>query len=514
MNILYGLYKPDEGEILVGASGRVPLREGRDRRRDRDGAPALHADPGDDGRREHRPRASSRRRAGVLLDERRRRRARARALAPASGWPSTRTRKVENISVGQQQRVEILKALYRGAEILILDEPTAVLTPQEAGELFAIIEQPQGRGQVDHLHQPQAERGARDRRPDHRPAARQEDRHGAARGRDRGRPRADDGRARGAAAGREDAGEPGETLLEVEDLHVVDDRGCRRCAASRSQVRAGEIVGIAGRRRQRPERADRGDHGPAPSSRAAQVERRRTRASRTPAPARCSTPGSATSPRTGSGAGSCSSSRSPRTSRCTTTASRPTRRWGWLFPSRLVERARRLIKEFDVRGGGPQTHAGALSGGNQQKVVVGARGRARPEGADRGAADARARRRRDRVSCTGGSSRSATRAGRSCSSRSSWTRSCRSPTGSSSSTRAGSSASTRRSVTEEEIGLEMLGGRRAGDGGMSEPSHRRRRRRRRSPARRRPRALAARLRLGSPRRRDRRRRSSPRCSRS
>ena len=48
--------------------------------------------------------------------------------------------RIEKITVGQQQRVEILKALYRGAEILILDEPTAVLTPQEARELFEIIE--------------------------------------------------------------------------------------------------------------------------------------------------------------------------------------------------------------------------------------------------------------------------------------------------------------------------------------------------------------------------------------
>jgi simple sugar transport system ATP-binding protein len=48
----------------------------------------------------------------------------------------------------------------------------------------------------------------------------------------------------------------------------------------------------------------------------------------------------------------------------------PDSRWGWLFPGRLVERARRLIKEFDVRGGGPQTRAAALSGGNQQKLVA------------------------------------------------------------------------------------------------------------------------------------------------
>jgi len=47
--------------------------------------------------------------------------------------------KIEDISVGMQQRVEILKALYRGAEILILDEPTAVLTPQEIVELIQII---------------------------------------------------------------------------------------------------------------------------------------------------------------------------------------------------------------------------------------------------------------------------------------------------------------------------------------------------------------------------------------
>jgi simple sugar transport system ATP-binding protein len=48
----------------------------------------------------------------------------------------------------------------------------------------------------------------------------------------------------------------------------------------------------------------------------------------------------------------------------------PDAKWGWLFPSRLIERARMLIKQFDVRGGGPLTRAGGLSGGNQQKVVA------------------------------------------------------------------------------------------------------------------------------------------------
>jgi simple sugar transport system ATP-binding protein len=49
---------------------------------------------------------------------------------------------------------------------------------------------------------------------------------------------------------------------------------------------------------------------------------------------------------------------------------RPDSRFGWLFPRRLVQRARALIREFDVRGGGPQTRAAALSGGNQQKLVA------------------------------------------------------------------------------------------------------------------------------------------------
>jgi simple sugar transport system ATP-binding protein len=48
----------------------------------------------------------------------------------------------------------------------------------------------------------------------------------------------------------------------------------------------------------------------------------------------------------------------------------PASRGGWLYPSRLIARAAQLIKDFDVRGGGPKTPGGALSGGNQQKVVV------------------------------------------------------------------------------------------------------------------------------------------------
>ena len=63
----------------------------------------------------------------------------ARALSETYGLAVDPKQKVESLSVGIQQRVEILKALYKGADVLILDEPTAVLTPQETEELFKII---------------------------------------------------------------------------------------------------------------------------------------------------------------------------------------------------------------------------------------------------------------------------------------------------------------------------------------------------------------------------------------
>ena len=69
---------------------------------------------------------------------------------------------IENLSVGQQQRVELLKALYRHAQLLILDEPTAVLTPQEVEEFFAILRGMREQGQDDRDHHAQAVRGAGD----------------------------------------------------------------------------------------------------------------------------------------------------------------------------------------------------------------------------------------------------------------------------------------------------------------------------------------------------------------
>ena len=65
--------------------------------------------------------------------------ARVRELAKTFKFEIDPNALIADLTVGQQQRVEILKALYRSADILILDEPTAVLTPQEALELFEIL---------------------------------------------------------------------------------------------------------------------------------------------------------------------------------------------------------------------------------------------------------------------------------------------------------------------------------------------------------------------------------------
>ena len=84
---------------------------------------------------------------------------------------------VEDLPVGMQQRVEILKALLRDASLLILDEPTAVLTPQETEELFTIMRSLRDVGPLDPVHHPQAQGGPGRRRPDHRRTPGQGRRH-------------------------------------------------------------------------------------------------------------------------------------------------------------------------------------------------------------------------------------------------------------------------------------------------------------------------------------------------
>ena len=135
-----GLYRPDEGEIeLYGEPVAVPLAARRARRR----ASAWCTSTSGSSRRSPSPRtscsATTAARAARSSSSHARSSGAWRSSASATGSPSTRARAIWQLSVGEQQRVEILKALYREARILILDEPTAVLTPQEAEALFETL---------------------------------------------------------------------------------------------------------------------------------------------------------------------------------------------------------------------------------------------------------------------------------------------------------------------------------------------------------------------------------------
>ncbi|MBO6561416.1 MAG: ABC transporter ATP-binding protein [Nisaea sp.] len=153
---------------------------------------------------------------------------------------------ISDLSVGQQQRVEILKALVRGARILVLDEPTGVLTPQEADRLFEILAALKARGVTIILitHKLREILAATDsvsvmRRGEmvaHRTTSKTSAEELA---------ELMVGRKVLLRVDKKPA-EPKQTVLAVEGLTVTDSRGVERVKSASFQVRAGEIVGIAG----------------------------------------------------------------------------------------------------------------------------------------------------------------------------------------------------------------------------------------------------------------------------
>ena len=154
--------------------------------------------------------------------------------------------KVATLSVGQQQRVEILKALYRNCELLILDEPTAVLTPQETEELFVAIRNllSENKGVVFISHKLNEVMTISDIITV------------LHLGKRTGEVRPDETDARGLAnmmVGRQVKFEvekkelpEGEVVLDVEDLCAKDARGVEAVRHLSLKVRAGEIYGVAG----------------------------------------------------------------------------------------------------------------------------------------------------------------------------------------------------------------------------------------------------------------------------
>jgi simple sugar transport system ATP-binding protein len=366
MNILYGLYHPDEGEIrLDGRAVRI-------------GSPRDAIDLGIGMVHQHfmlipvmtvaeNIVLANEPTHGPFLDlggaE-----ARVHELSTQFGLAVRPEARVASISVGMQQRAEILKALYRGAEILILDEPTAVLTPQEASELFAIIRslQADGRSIIFISHKLNEVLEIADRITVLRQGKKIDTvpRAGAT----------PEGLAR-LMVGRDvvlrvdkPPAQPGETLLRVNELSVLDDRDLPACRSVSFEVKAGEIVGLAGV-----------DGNGQSELIDALTGLRKVEAGQIVVAGRDMTDAGAREC-LDLGIGHIPEDRQARGLVLDFTLAEnlalhdfrkePDSKWGWLYPRRLIQRAGGLLKEFDVRGGGPRTVASSLSGGNQQKVVI------------------------------------------------------------------------------------------------------------------------------------------------
>jgi simple sugar transport system ATP-binding protein len=243
MNILYGYHQPDRGEIRL--SGRaVALRSPADAIAHGIGMVHQHFMLVD--------------RFTVLdnlllgaegdcwLGGAKRARSELARLADEYGLAVDPEAVIEDLPVGLQQRVEIIKALFRGAEILILDEPTAVLTPQEADHLFRILRGLAANGKTIILvtHKLREVMAVTDRVTVMR--------HGAVVA-ERMTGETDEAELAALMVGRQVAlrqmrspRRPGTPVLEVNGLRVVDAGGQALLRDISLTVRAGEIVGIAG----------------------------------------------------------------------------------------------------------------------------------------------------------------------------------------------------------------------------------------------------------------------------
>ncbi len=182
---------------------------------------------------------------GIRLDQKELFRV-AEELGDRYGLAVDPTARIWQLSVGEQQRVEILKLLYRDAKILIFDEPTAVLTPQEGQALFKTMRQlaDEGRSIIFVSHKLDEVKQVSDRVTVLR------------NGKTVGGVATKDADARELArmmVGRElelptrtDVTEPGDVVLRVADVRVLSDRGLEAVRGVSFEVRAGEVVGIAG----------------------------------------------------------------------------------------------------------------------------------------------------------------------------------------------------------------------------------------------------------------------------
>jgi len=275
---------------------------------------------------------------------------------------------VGQLSVGTQQRVEIVKTLYRNAKILILDEPTAVLTPQETDDLFRVMRQLTARGVsiIFITHKLKEVLAVADRITTMRA------------GRVIGTVKpAETNEAKLASmmVGREviltvqkQEAKPKEEVLRVEALHVLDDRDLEVVNGVSFHVRAGEILGIAGVQGNGQTQLAEALTGLRPSKSGKVIMAGKDVSGKPPRP--IIETGLAHIPEDRQRHGLVLSYTVADNMVLCNYYLPPFARGMVIQQNKVDENARQLIKDFDVRTPSPYVPTTKLSGGNQQKVIV------------------------------------------------------------------------------------------------------------------------------------------------
>jgi len=244
MRVLYGLYKPDEGEIAMNGE-KIAISSPADAIRQGIGMIHQHFMLVDTLTVAENVALGQKSQRGPLTDLGNVS-ARIRELASTYGLNVDPQAVIWQLSVGERQRVEIIKALYRNASLLVLDEPTAVLTPREVDELFVVLRQmtEDGRGLVFISHKIHEVLEISARITVLRAGRNVGTLEGAGASR---------GRLVEMMVGRSVAleaqvakGGGGDVRLSVKDLRVKGDRGTEAVKNLSLEVASGEIVGIAG----------------------------------------------------------------------------------------------------------------------------------------------------------------------------------------------------------------------------------------------------------------------------
>jgi simple sugar transport system ATP-binding protein len=367
MNILYGLYQPDEGEIFVRGQ-QIKVHSPRDAIAAGVGMVHQHfmlvpvftvtenVMLGDEDLR-----------GGVVLD----RKAAAEKIHQISAQYNLEVDAdtyVEDIPVGVQQRVEIIKLLYRQADILILDEPSAVLTPQEVEELFKIMRSlvSQGKSIIFITHKLKEVLEIADRITVIR------------RGKVVGSTtpnEADQDQLAEMMVGRQvqlevmkEASQPGKSVLQVKDLVVLDERQQVAVDHVSFEVFEGEVLGIAGVQGNGQTELVRALTGlRSPLEGEIQIDGElMTHAT----PRKITEQGVAHVPEDRQLDGLVLPFPVAENLILNTYYLEPFSKGVVLQNSKIMENANKLIQDFDIRTPGALTNAGSLSGGNQQKVIV------------------------------------------------------------------------------------------------------------------------------------------------